>query len=272
MFFYLFIYLLIYLFIYLFIYVGRKLSPVSETDRPVQGSSDPPEVNVSVPEFENLPDVSEPWDDGRLPIDFLLLTVKDCEFLSCIAFLNAGFYKSYHEDLGFVYFGEMGKGKATNAKIALMKCHMGSSGPGGSTISVKDAVTVLKPKAVFCVGFCGGLNRKKVKLGDVAVSAKLITYALSKSTEDGIEERGFRVPLKRRLSKLILSAGEGWQAPLRKRGELKVAIQRDGVFLSGPEVVNNNERRLELMRRFPEAIAIEMEGEGKNLSTDMIQS
>ena len=153
-----------------------------------------------------------------------------------------------------------------------MKCHMGSSGPGGSTISVKDAVTVLKPKAVFCVGFCGGLNRKKVKLGDVVVSAKLIAYALSKSTEDGIEERGFRVPLKRRLSKLIVSAGEGWQVPLRKRGEPKVTIQRDGVFLSGPEVVNNNERRLELMRRFPEAIAIEMEGEGKNLSTDMIQS
>lgn len=39
-------------------------------------------------------------------------------------------------------------------------------------------------------------------------------------------------------------------------------MRRDGVFLSGPEVVNDGKRRAELIKRFPEATANEMEGEG----------
>ena len=232
---------------------------MSETCSP----SHPPEVTINVPTTEELPAPgdSQPWDDDKLPIDIMLLTAIECEFSACISVLKPGYYKSYHDDLGYVYFGEIGKDRPDNLKIAVVKCQKGSTGPGGSASVVKDAVAVLKPKAVFCVGFCGGL--KKVKLGDVVLLRKLITYALSKSTESGIEERGDRVILKRRLQKLILSAGEGWKAPLRDPNDLKVNVLQDGVFLSGPEVVNNRERREEFMGRFPEANAIEMEGEGK---------
>ena len=53
--------------------------------------------------------------------------------------------------------------------------------------------------------------------------------------------------------------------------ELDVIVHRDGVLLSGPEVVANSERRKELTQRFPQAIAIEMEGEGKStLLTSLI--
>ena len=96
------------------------------------------------------------------------------------------------------------------------------------------------------------------------VSAKLITYAPTKVTENGIQERGHRVPLKKHLANLIRSAGEGWQAPLKHpRRELDVKVHRDGVFLSGPEKVQNQDRCAQLIQRFPEAVAIEMEGEGK---------
>ena len=192
------------------------------------------------------------------------MTVKDCEFLACVSYLNRGFRKSYHEDLGFVYLGDISEDEP-KLRIAVMKSHMGSTGPGGSAVVVMNAVKVLKPKAVFCKGFCGGLKFDEVKLGDVVISVKLITYAPSKVTKNGIEERGVKVPLRRLLSKLILSAGEGWKAPLKDPKERKVKIHR-GTFLSGPEVIDNNKRRKALIKRYPAAIALEMEGEGKSVT------
>lgn len=51
---------------------------------------------------------------------------------------------------------------------------------------MKNVVGVLGLKVVFCVGFCGGLNRNKVKLGDVVVFVKLIMYVLDRDLESGI--------------------------------------------------------------------------------------
>jgi len=133
----------------------------------------------------------------------------------------------------------------------------------GSAVVVSKAVQILGPKAVFCVGFCGGLNNRKVKLGDVVISEKLITYAPSTVTDNGVVERGVRVPSKTYLADLIKTAGHGWEAPLKDPRNLEVKVHRDGVFLSGPEVVDSKERRDQLIKRFPDAIAIEMEGEGK---------
>lgn len=160
-----------------------------------------------------------------------------------------------------MYFGNI-EDKGLRLKIALIQCVKGSGGPGSSTLVVKNAVGVLGPKAVFCVGFCGGLNRNKVKLGDVVVSAKLITYASDRDLESGIQDRGYRVPPCERILKLITSIAHGWKAPLKDPQQLQVKVHRDGVFLSGPKLVDNNERRQELVERYPEAIAIEMEGEG----------
>ena len=227
--------------------------------------NDPPEIDgPPIKTNKDLPKRSEPWENVQLPIDILLLTVKDCEFLSCLSFLD-GFFRSYHDKLGKVYFGEIGDERML-LKIALLKCEKGSAGPGGSTVVVKNTVDVLGPRAVFCVGFCAGLNCKKVKLGDVVVSAKLITYAAKKVLEDGIQERGFRIPVTGRIAKLITSVADGWVAPLKTTEKLDVTVHRDGVFLSGPELVDNSERRKELVSRFPDAIAIEMEGEGKGLA------
>ena len=223
--------------------------------------NDPPEIDgPPMKTDKDLPKKSEPWENVELPIDILLLTVKDCEFLSCLSFLNS-FFKSYHKKPGYVYFGKVGDERMF-LKIAVIKCDKGASGPRGATVVVKNAVEVLRPKAVFCVGFCGGLDKKKVKLGDVVVSAKLITYAAIKVLEDGIQERGFRVPPPQRIANLITGVADGWNAPLKDPAELGVTVHRDGVFLSGPELVDNRKRRKELVGRFPEAIAIEMEGEG----------
>ena len=197
---------------------------------------------------------SIPWDQVELPVDVLLLTVEDCEFLACVSYLNKGFYKSYHIKPGNVYFGEIGKKGQDTLKIALMKS---LKGPIDALTTVNNAVEVLSPKAVIWVGFCRGLNAKKVKLGDVVVSSKLRMYANDKVTDKGIEDRNDAVP----SSKRFLSAGHGWKPPLKNMAELKVDV-KNGVILSGPKEVDSKKLHAELTGRFGEAIAIDMEGEG----------
>ena len=223
---------------------------------------EPPELSetLKVLEMEDLPPTTTPWKDIKekfLPVDFLLLTAKDCEHLSCFSFLD-DIKMGYDPNLGPVNFGF----NSSKLKIAVIRCFMGSSGPGGSTVVVKEAVPILRPKAVICVGYCASMDEKKAKLGDVIVSAKLITCASNRVGENGIEEHGEIVPPQQRMAKLIKLAGAGWKAPLKNPKDLKVTVRNDGVLLSGPTVLDNPELKMELKNRFRQATAIEMEGEG----------
>ena len=138
---------------------------MSETVRTDESSSkntvygDPPKVNISLPEISELTQDSKRWKDVQLPIDILLLTVKDCEFLSCYYYINDP-YRSYFKGLGRVYFGSFGEDQDVKLKVALMKCSEGCKVPGGALNVVKNAVTQLRPKAVFSVGHCSGMNQE----------------------------------------------------------------------------------------------------------------
>ena len=224
--------------------------------------SNPPEIDFVLLEPRDLSKDSVTWEVVDVWIDILLLTAKDCEFRSCLSYLNPGYYKSYEVDLGYVYLGEMGNGDV-KLKVALIKCNVGSGVPQGSTIVVPKAVRALHPKAVICVGYCAGLKEKKVKFGDVIISSKLATYAPTKVTEDGIIERGVQVPASPLLSGILRYADHGWKPPLKNPNDLEVEVHEDGLLLSGPEVISSDKRRMELIKRYPDAIGVEMEGEGK---------
>ena len=182
------------------------------------------------------------WETVGLPVDVLLLTVEECEFLSCFAYLKNPF-KSYHISTGFVYFGCMGDDQGNKIKIALMRCSRGPDAPGGSLSASKDAILLLRPKAIFSVGACSGLNHKKVKLGDVVISAKLMTAT-------------HRTPPSRDIGNLIKHVADGWKAPLQNAYNAKVHC--DGVVLSISEADRD------MIRKHPEAIAVEMDGGGEN--------
>ena len=186
----------------------------------------------------------------------LLLTVEDCEFLSCLSFLNSSFFKSYRKDLGYVYFGDIGEGEI-KLRTAVMKCHRGSI-----AVAVLAAVRVLKPKAVFLVGICYSLKSSKVKLGDVVISEKLITCVPSS------KQFGDKVPLKSLPLRMIPNAGDGWKAPLIDPKALEVKIHR-GDILSVPWEIDNKECRETLIKRFPQAVAMELEGQGKHTVTQI---
>ena len=205
----------------------------------------PPPLSIEVPKMRDLPNKSNPWSDVQLPVDILLLTVEDCEFLACYTFLENSF-KSYHPTLGCVYFGTMGESGEKALKVALMRCYEGSSGPGGSQNVIKNAVMQLRPKAAFLVGSCKGLNPDETKLGDVVVSAKL-------STEQ------FTTPVKRNISKLKLFSTEGWNPPLKDPvGEETVQVHRESDIFSGSQFIPKRRRVSQSC-----VIAVEREGEGK---------
>ena len=180
----------------------------------------PPLLSTEVPKMCDLPNKSEPWpSDDWLPVDILLLTVEDCEFLACYALMKNPF-KSYRKDLGFVYFGNMGERESEPLKVALMKCCEGSSGPGGSQIVTKNAVMQLRPKVVYSVGCCESLKPYTARLGDVVISSKLSTQA-------------FRTPVGKDIGNLIQHSSDGWNPPLRIPNARKVNVHRDGEIMCG---------------------------------------
>ena len=240
-------------------------------------SRKPPEIDYTkLPagkelQKEDLPAPKDwrPWDRDKLPVDILLLTVVDCEFLACAHYLKPEFYTSYHEKLGPVCFGEIGEKGQDSLKIALYQSP--DKGPTEATIVVKNTVEVLQPKAAIWVGFCGGLKEDKVKSGDVVISSKLRTYSAEKVTEERTVDRNIAAPSFKSLLNLLKFADYGWKPPLKNKEKLEVKVVKNGVLLSGPKVVDNKKLRAELTERFPDADAIEMEGEGKILAVESVK-
>ena len=221
---------------------------------------DPPELNKGLPSSADIKAITKPSKDADLPVDILLLTVTNCEFLACYSELKKT-YKCWFDGLGYVYFSDVGESQE-ELKVALLRCYRNGIGPGGALVSVKNAASVLRPKAVISVGTCSGINPAKSNLGDVVVSAKLATYA-SKVTVTNNQEQstGMRSSVSKRFLDVIKNCADGWQAPLENPEAQRVQVYTDAEFLSGPEQVRAEWRRDQLAETSPQAMAIENEGE-----------
>ena len=223
---------------------------------------DPPELNKVLPSSADIKAITKPSKHADLPVDILLLTVTNCEFLACYSELKNP-YRCWFDGLGYVYFSDVGQSQG-EVKVALLRCYKNGIGPLGSLISVKNAASVLRPKAVISVGTCSGLNHAKSKLGDVVVSAKLATYASKVVTSNQEQSTGMRSYVSKRFLNVIKNCADGWQAPLKDQAEAQqVQVYTDAEFLSGPEQVRVEWRRGQLAETNPQAMAIENEGEGE---------
>ncbi|XP_044162989.1 NACHT, LRR and PYD domains-containing protein 12-like [Acropora millepora] len=209
----------------------------------------PPQLSFKLKKAGDLPKRTETWSDDHLPIDILLLTgVESCNFLSCFTFLDQPF-KLYRKDIGVVYIGRMGNSSVQEKlKVALMNCSKGAAAPGGSLTVVLNAVRVLQPKAVFSVGTCISLGSEKARMGDVVISSKLSTA------------EGFRTPGSPRLGSLVRDAPYGWDAPLKNPDEWEVKVHCGGDILS--QSLGEKCQYDDICEQYPEAVAIETEGEG----------
>ena len=215
--------------------------------RSVVCSEDPPPLSITLKELGDLPKKVKHWDTDYSPVDILLLTAEDCEFLACYYYLRDSF-RSYEKSIGYVYFGKMGEDEEESLKVALVKCSKESLDPGGSQTSAKNAITLLRPKATFLVGFCYSLNSRKAQLGDVVISSKLT-----------IDHH--KTPVSRDVGNLVRSAADGWKAPLQNPEAQKVKVC-DGEILSCSDLIDTGQQ----CQSHPEAIAVEVEGKGENYS------
>ena len=223
---------------------------------------EPPELNKILPSIADIKPITRPFKNATVPVDVLLLTVKYCEFLACYNELKNP-YRCWFDGLGYVYFSDVGESQE-ELKVALLRCYRNGIGPGGALVSVKNAASVLRPKAVISVGTCSGLNPAKSKLGDVVVSAKLATYALKVMTSNQGQSTGMRSYVSKRFMNVIKNCADGWQAPLKDMAEAKqVHVYTDAEFLSGPEQVRAEWWRDQLAETNPQAMAIENGGEGE---------
>ena len=187
------------------------------------GSSDdcndkPPRLRFKLPKTSDLPSTFTDWSKVQLPIDVLLVTVEDCEFLSCYFYLDKPF-KTYHKHIGPVYFEAMGSDDQGKLKIALIQCPKRSVAPGGALPRVTNAGRLLQPKAVISVGTCHGLNSENIQIGDILVSSKLATP-------------DFRIPVSRDFGQLIRQVSYGWKAPVENPAEWQVQVHCDAKVLS----------------------------------------
>ena len=164
-------------------------------------------------------------------------------------------YRCWFHSLGYVYFedADQTRNQEEKVKVALMRCCKGSGGPGW-LISIKDAVAVLRPKAVISAGICSGLKPHESNLGDVVVSAKLIQL------------KGMKSYVSRRFLNITKHSADGWHAPLSNSEAREINLHCDSVFLSGQEQVRAKWRREQLAALHPQAAAIVLEGEGELVS------
>ena len=227
-------------------------------------SEDPPQLSVKLPRMSDIQVPTKLRNHARLPVDILLLTVKDCEFSACYMHLNNPF-RCWFDDVGFVYLEDENEDQEEKVKVALLRCHEGSSGPGGSIVTTKNAVSVLMPKAVILVGTCSSLCPEETKLGDVVISAKLTTYGLKVVTNERELHNNIRTFTSKQFLHLIKDAALGWEAPLKNSEDQEVKIHCSGELLSVPEVINAEWRRKQLAEIFPQALAIDSEAEGNEI-------
>ena len=222
---------------------------------------DPPELNKVLPSLTDIKTITKPSKAAHLPVDILLLTVTNCEFLACYSELKNP-YRCFFESVGYVYFSDVDESQE-KLKVALLRCFNCSVGLGGVLVSVKSAASVLRPKAVISVGTCSGLNPAKSKLGDVVVSAKLATYASKVVTKNQEQSTGMRRYVSKRFLDVIKNCADGWKAPFENPETQQVQVYTNAEFLSGPEQVRAEWQRDQLAETSPQAMAIENEGEGE---------
>ena len=97
---------------------------------------------------------------------------------------------------------------------------------------------MLKPKAVFSVGCCAGLQKEQAQLGDVVISATLLTCGDKKTVNDKPQWDGRRLDVSPKIGRLIKSAADGWRPPLKDPEALDVKVHCNAEILFGAELVN----------------------------------
>lgn len=188
-------------------------------------------------------------------IDVLLVVATEVEMRAVLdvfsAVRNRPVARSFKGAVTYYDLGRVG-----GARVMLAWSGMGSAGPSGSALTVRECLMSLKPSAVVMAGIAFGMDDQKQSISDVLVAERLVLYEHQRvGTRNGRREvlsRGDRVTASSRLLDRMRSSSVDWETGNVHFGDV----------LSGDKLVDNSEYREELRRLAPEAIGGEMEGAG----------
>ena len=148
-------------------------------------------------------------------------------------------------------------GYISDSRVVLVKTEMGSATPGGSILTVRNAIEDTSPEYILMIGIAFGVDSNKQKIGHVLVSKQLQPY---ESQRIGINSqyRGDKVTASARIIRRLEDAKRTWI-----EGQVEF-----GLILTGEKLIDNLEFRNKLISSFPEAIGGEMEAAGLYLAAN----
>lgn len=199
---------------------------------------------------------SDTAQEEPLRADILLVTVTEIETHMMLDVLQETCGNSYERcflsDKTYYNLGVI-----NGARVFLVQSEMGTTGPGGSLLTVQEGIQVLSPDAIIMVGIAFGMDPKKQRIGDILVAQRLRGYEMQRygSSTDGVPRifpREDLVPTSVRLLDRFRSGYKDWEG----------APVHFGLLLSGDKLVDNQTLRDHLRSLEPEAIGGEMEGRG----------
>ncbi|TQM50633.1 nucleoside phosphorylase [Arcticibacter tournemirensis] len=156
------------------------------------------------------------------------------------------------------YLGKFGYYNAVHVATG----NMGSISRNAAIKTTMKAIEFWKPKVVLMVGIAFGGKPEKVRIGDVLISECVVNYQLIRVNEDGSHTyRGQEGPASSLLLNRFVSADD-WRFNVKFDDQDYEAKHVHGLILSGEELVDNKDRKKELMTEWPDAIGGEMEGAG----------
>ena len=144
---------------------------------------------------------------------------------------------------------------------------MSGMGQLNSAITYCKTMEDISPKFVLLLGIAGCmLPKEKARLGDIAVSESIIDYEIQKIYDDASknEPRNKEYQCAPNLIKLIKDAGSGeWCKHVQSsRSNENPPTVHFGPVLSGNILLASTNMKTEFQKRFPKAVAIEMEAAG----------
>jgi len=153
------------------------------------------------------------------------------------------------------------------ARVVAARSGKGSVTRGGSLATVKNCVRDLRPNTIILLGIAFGVHddicerldikKKRISLGDILVSRRIIPYEPQKLRKDKLGNRypisADRVPAPPHLVERFRTAEGDWSTGARIHF---------GDFLSGEKLFDDEEFLSELLRQEPDAIGGDMEGAG----------
>lgn len=188
----------------------------------------------------------------------LYIVATDTEFQKVIDFYKDKGVTLRHLDFKENIYWDLGL--VGSCHVYLTKSGMGAKRPDGAILTISQAAAELSPDYMIMIGIAFGMkedlehpdNPNAQKIGDILVSTEIEDYGTCKITDNGIIERGSKIPADPALVKRFTQAVALW----------KGAKVRPGLIITNDKLVNKLDFVLGLQARFKDAIGGEMEGCG----------